>query len=614
MSLALGLCLLMGALAFHAYATGRVGQGARPAAPAEAVAPGVTALVFHGGPHPRYTPRLLDELARHGLRATFFLVGAHVNEHPELARRIVREGHEVGVSSFREGGRDGLGTAFARTALAAATGVGGAPAEPEPDTPDLHRYDADHVVADVLAGPRGVVRLHVSSVTPAVVDGLVAALAGHRFTTLAGATGRPPAATDAGLAERVTGHALSWAQHHGDVLAAVLGAVAAAVAALAALRTALQLGLAHTSRRLRRELPVRPHAPPVSVVVPAYNEVANIAGAVRSIAASDHPAEVEVVVVDDGSTDGTADAVRALGLPNVRVVGQPNRGKFAALNAGIALARHDALVLVDGDTVFEPGTVSAVVRPLGEPGVGAVSGNVKVANRGGLLGAWQHLEYTAGSNLDRQVLNALECIPTIPGAIGAFRREALEEVGGISPDTLAEDTDATMAITRAGWRVVYEPAARAWTEVPTGVGGLYKQRYRWSYGTFQSMWKHRPALREPNRMGRFGLLYLLLYHVLLPASAPALDLYVLYGAFVADAPWALVVWAAFLVVQTAGAGYALRLDGESLRVLWLFPLQQFAYRQLTYVVVIKSLFTALHGVPLPWLTARRSGLARVVGG
>ena len=613
-SLVVGLGFLMGALSFHAYATARVADPERAhvgAGRAEEVADGTAALVFHGGPHPRWTPRLLDALAAEDVRATFVLVGAHVNEHPELVRRMVRDGHEVGVSSFREGEHDGLGTAFARTALAAAAGVHSGLSEPDPDTPDLHRYDPQHVVAEVLPDADRVVRLHVSSATPAVVGLLVDALPDRRFTTLTGATGRPAALDDASPAEEVTGHALSWSQHHGDVLALVLGLVCAVVAVLAMLRTVLQLGLAHTARRLHRETAVTPHAPPVSVVVPAYNESANIAAAVRSIAASEHPAEVEVVVVDDGSTDGTAEVVRELGLANVRVVSQPNGGKFAALNTGIALARHDALVLVDGDTVFERDTVSKVVRPLGDTGVGAVSGNVKVANRGGLLGRWQHLEYTAGSNLDRQILNALECIPTIPGAIGAFRREALDEVGGISADTLAEDTDVTMAITRAGWRVVYEPAARAWTEVPTGASGLYKQRYRWSYGTFQSMWKHRTALRERGRMGRFGLLYLLLFHVVLPALAPALDVYVLYGAFVADAPWALVVWGVFLVVQTAGAGYALRLDGESLAPLWVFPLQQVAYRQLTYVVVIKSLVTALNGTPLAWQTARRSGLAKV---
>ncbi|WP_367131141.1 glycosyltransferase [Saccharothrix sp. HUAS TT1] len=611
-SLVLGLGLLMGALSFHAYATSLADEPALVAAGDEPVVDGAVALVFHGGPHPRYTPRVLDALAERGLRATFFVVGAHVNEHPDLVRRMVAEGHEVGVSGFRSGESTGLGRAFAQHALADAANVHTGLEEAEPDTLDRHLYDAHHVVAAV--DPGHVIRLHVSSTAPAVVALLADALPDRRFTTLTDATGRADAMTDAGFGARVTGRAQAWAQHHGDVLAAVLGVVCAIVAVLAVLRTVLQLGLAHTSRRLHRETEVRPHAPPVSVIVPAYNEAANIAAAVRSIAASEHPAEVEVVVVDDGSTDGTAAVVEALGLPGVRVVSQPNRGKFAALNAGIALARHDALVLVDGDTVFEPDTVSKVVRPLGDTGVGAVSGNVKVANRGGLLGRWQHLEYCAGSNLDRQILNALECIPTIPGAIGAFRREAVEEVGGISADTLAEDTDLTMAITRAGWRVVYEPAARAWTEVPTGARGLYKQRYRWSYGTFQSMWKHRTALREDGRMGRFGLLYLLVFHVVLPVLAPALDVYVLYGAFVADAPLGLVIWGVFLAVQTASAGYALRLDGESLKPLWAFPLQQLAYRQLTYLVVVQSLVTAAHGTPLKWQTARRSGLAEVATG
>ncbi|ONI87329.1 family 2 glycosyl transferase [Saccharothrix sp. ALI-22-I] len=611
-SLLLGLGLLMGALSFHAYATSLPDEPIRATITGEPVVDGTAALVFHGGPHPRWTSRVLDKLAARDMKATFFVVGAQVNEHPELVRRMVAEGHEVGVSGFRSGETTRLGTAFAQNALADTVNVHTGLSEPEPDTPDLHRYDAKQIAADL--DPDRVIRLHVTSTTPGVIDLLADALPDRRFTTLTTATGRGAAMSDAWFGARVTGYAQSWSQRHGDVVATILGIICAVVAVFALLRTVMQLGLAHTSRRLHREIEVRPHAPPVSVIVPAYNEAANIAAAVRSIVNSEHPADVEVVVVDDGSTDGTAQVVEALNLPGVRVVSQSNLGKFAALNAGIALARHDALVLVDGDTVFEPDTVSKVVRPLGDTGVGAVSGNVKVANRGGLLGRWQHLEYCAGSNLDRQILNALECIPTIPGAIGAFRRDAVDEVGGISPDTLAEDTDLTMAITRAGWRVVYEPAARAWTEVPTSARGLYKQRYRWSYGTFQSMWKHRPALREEGRMGRFGLLYLLVFHVVLPVLAPALDVYVLYGAFVADAPWALVIWAAFLAVQTASAGYALRLDGESLKPLWAFPLQQLAYRQLTYLVVVQSLVTALHGTPLKWQTARRSGLAEVATG
>jgi cellulose synthase/poly-beta-1,6-N-acetylglucosamine synthase-like glycosyltransferase len=608
--LLLGLGLLMGTLSFHAYATSLPDEPTRAGVTAEPVVQGTVALVFHGGPHPRWTPRVLDSLAERGLRATFFVVGAQVNEHPDLVRRMVEEGHEVGVSGFRTGEATTLGMAFAQNALADAANVHTGLTEADPDTPDLHLYDTRAIAAAVRT-PGHVIRLHEASTTPGVIGLLADALPDHRFTTLTTATGRSAAMTDAGFGARVTGAAQAWSQHHGDVLATLLNVICAIVAVFAMLRTLMQLGLAHTARRLHRVIEVKPHAPPVSVIVPAYNEAANIAAAVRSIVNSEHPAEVEVVVVDDGSTDGTAQVVEALGLPGVRVVSQPNRGKFAALNAGIALAEHDALVLVDGDTVFERDTVSKVVRPLGDLGVGAVSGNVKVANRGGLLGRWQHLEYCAGSNLDRQILNALECIPTIPGAIGAFRRAAVDEVGGISADTLAEDTDVTMAITRAGWRVVYEPAARAWTEVPTGLRGLYKQRYRWSYGTSQSMWKHRRALREEGRMGRFGLLYLLVFHVVLPVLAPALDVYVLYGAFVADAPWALVIWTVFLAVQTASAGYALRLDGESLKPLWAFPLQQLVYRQLTYLVVVQSLVTALHGTPLKWQTARRSGLAEV---
>ncbi|MEV0681197.1 glycosyltransferase [Actinosynnema sp. NPDC050436] len=612
-SLLVGLALLLGALAFHAYATAIPPKSPRPAAVAEPVPGGTVALVFHGGPDARYTPKLLDRLAALRVRATFFVVGAAVNAHPELVRRMVDEGHEVGVGTFRNGPDGALDPAFTRAALAAAAGVHSGLSEPDQDTLDLTVRDPPAVVA--RTDVRQVVRLHVNSSAPDVVELLVREHAGSRFVSLSEARGGVVAGgEDAGIGVRTTGYALAFAQWHGGTIVVVLGVLSAIVAVLALLRTILQLGLAHTSRRLRRDDAVvgLEYAPDVSVVVPAYNEAANIVAAVRSIVASDHPGDVEVVVVDDGSVDGTGELVGALALPGVRVHRQENAGKPAALNAGIALARHEVLVLVDGDTVFRADTVSQVVRPLGADGVGAVSGNVKVANRRGVFGRWQHLEYCAGSNLDRQILNALGCLPTIPGAIGAFRRAALEQVGGISADTLAEDTDVTMAITRAGWKVVYEPGARAWTEVPTGVRGLYKQRYRWSYGTFQSMWKHRAAR---GRIGRLGLLYLFLFHVLLPLLAPALDVFVVYGAFIADAPWALVVWAGFLLMQTVSAGYALRLDGESLKPLWTFPLQQVAYRQLTYLVVVKSLVTALHGTPVRWQSSGREGLAAdAVGG
>src|SRR5207249_2023466 len=204
-------------------------------------------------------------------------------------------------------------------------------------------------------------------------------------------------------------------------------------------------------RRSRR--PRRLHdLGPVSVIVPAFNEAANIAATVRSLIGSDYP-RLEVIVVDDGSTDGTAGIVASLRLPSVRIIRQVNAGKPAALNTGIAAARGDLLVLVDGDTVVEPHAVGRLVQPFTDANVGAVSGNAKVANRRTLLGRWQHLEYVIGFNLDRRMFDIAQCMPTVPGAIGAFRRATLRDVGGVPAVTLAEDTDLTMAVIRAGWKV-----------------------------------------------------------------------------------------------------------------------------------------------------------------
>jgi cellulose synthase/poly-beta-1,6-N-acetylglucosamine synthase-like glycosyltransferase len=263
--------------------------------------------------------------------------------------------------------------------------------------------------------------------------------------------------------------------------------------------------------------------------------------------------------------------------------------------------------MVDGDTVFEPDTVRDLVRPLADPAVGAVSGNTKVGNRGGLLGRWQHIEYVIGFNLDRRMYDTLRCMPTVPGAIGAFRRRSLDAVGGVSDDTLAEDTDLTMAINRAGWEVVYQPGARAWTEAPASLGALWRQRYRWCYGTMQSMWKHRGAVREGGPLGRYGLPYLLLFQILLPLLAPVIDLFAVYGLLFLDPLPVIGYWVAFNLVQLGLGAYAFRLDGERLGPLWTVPLQQFVYRQLMYLVVIQSIMSAAIGSRLRWHKLRRTG-------
>jgi cellulose synthase/poly-beta-1,6-N-acetylglucosamine synthase-like glycosyltransferase len=176
--------------------------------------------------------------------------------------------------------------------------------------------------------------------------------------------------------------------------------------------------------------------------------------------------------------------------------------------------------------------------------------------------------------------------------------------------TLAEDTDLTMALCRDGWRVVYEERAVAWTEAPASLGALWRQRYRWCYGTIQAMWKHRGAWVQRGHAGKFGrrgLTYLLLFQVLLPLLAPVVDVFSIYGLVFLDPIRVVLVWLAFMVVQMAMGLYAFRLDGERAGPLWTLPLQQFVYRQLMYLVVIQSVFTALAGTRLRWQRMERYG-------
>lgn len=617
--------------------------------------PGVrtVALTFDDGPDPKWTPKILDVLRRHHVHATFFVVGTQVAAHPELVRRILAEGHEIGVHTFthtdlgtlpewqrslelREtqlalAGATGRTSSLLRppyssgnaavtnqdwSAIRAAAGDGYLTVLSTLDSGDWRRPGVDRIVTDSV--PRGtagqILLMHDGggdrSQTLAALDPLLSTLADRGFsvTTVSGAVRLPQSTRPAAAGDHWLGLGLIGALTASAWALRILGWLLYAAGALALLRAAAVMVAARRHVRRRDVLWGLPVTAPVSVIVPAYNESAGIEAAVRSLLASDHP--VEIVVVDDGSTDGTADLVESLRLPSVRVIRQANAGKPAALNTGIAAASYDLLVMVDGDTVFEPDAVRRLVQPFADPGVGAVSGNAKVINRQGLLGRWQHIEYVVGFNLDRRLFDLAECMPTVPGAVGAFRRDALVRTGGVSDDTLAEDTDLTMTLCRAGWRAVYQEDAIAWTEAPASLGALWRQRYRWCYGTLQAMWKHRGALLQSGaagKLGRRGLLYLLLFQVLLPLLAPVVDVFAVYGLVFLDPVRIVGLWLGFLALQAVMGLYAFRLDGERAGPLWSLPLQQFVYRQLMYLVVIQSVATALAGSRLRWQRMERYG-------
>ncbi|WP_327184525.1 bifunctional polysaccharide deacetylase/glycosyltransferase family 2 protein [Streptomyces sp. NBC_01334] len=392
-----------------------------------------------------------------------------------------------------------------------------------------------------------------------------------------------------------------------------VGLMIVGVAVMGRFGMMLILARRHYRKRNKRRFSWGPTVTrPVSVIVPAYNEKECIANTLKSLAKSTHP--IEIIIVDDGSDDNTSEisreAARALGMTNVRVIRQENAGKPAALNNGVRSASYDIVVMMDGDTVFEPDAVHQLVQPFADPKVGAVAGNAKVGNRDTIIGAWQHIEYVMGFNLDRRMYDLLRCMPTIPGAIGAFRREAVLEVGGMSEDTLAEDTDITIAMHRGGWQVVYQEHAKAWTEAPGSLKQLWSQRYRWSYGTMQALWKHRKSLTDKGpsgRFGRVGMPLVVLFQIITPVFAPLIDVFTIYSMIFIDFQAALLAWLAVLGVQLGCAAYAFRLDREKYRYLLMMPLQQLAYRQMMYLVLIHSCITALTGGRLRWQKLKRTG-------
>jgi len=614
------------------------------------------ALTFDDGPDPDWTPRIARTLRDLHVPATFFVVGDHVVRDPGVVDDLESDGFEIGNHTFTHSDLAGLsswqrnlqvsltesavaGAADLRprllrppysataeavdeadeTAYAAIARRGYLIALSNYDGEDWRRPGVEAIVRNASPPGRrgGVILLHDGggnrAQTVAALRRLVPGLRarGFRFVTVSALAGLPESQVEiqASGAEHLRGRLLIYALTAARWLTAVLAALLIPVAVLAVLRAILLVALARRHVRVSRDAPGGERfEPPVSIVVPAYDESAGIAASVRSLAASEYP-QFEVVVVDDGSSDGTPDIVGALGLEHVSVLRQPNLGKSAALNHGIRAAANEIIVTVDADTVFEPETLARLVQPFREQRVGAVAGNTKVGNRRGILGRWQHIDYVMGFNLDRRMYDVLDCMPTVPGAIGAFRRDALEEVGGFSAATLAEDTDATIDLGRRGWRIAYAEDAVARTEAPATLSGLWRQRYRWSYGTMQAVWKHRGALlrRGPGRIGWIGIPYLVLFQVLLPLIAPLIDVFALYGVVFLDPVSIIAFWVSFNLLLLGLALFAFRLDREPAGVLWAMPLQQFVYRQLMYLVVIQSLISAARGLRLRWQHLDRTG-------
>jgi peptidoglycan-N-acetylglucosamine deacetylase len=358
--------------------------------------------------------------------------------------------------------------------------------------------------------------------------------------------------------------------------------------------------------------------PFVSVIVPAYNEEKVIARTIEALLASSYP-QFEIIVVDDGSLDRTSEVVRENfgSTAGVRLFTRPNGGKAGALNFGMHQSQGEVVIGLDADTIFEKEAIGLLVRRFADPSIGAVAGNAKVGNRINLITRLQALEYITLQNLDRRAFASLNCITVVSGAAGAWRRSLIERVAGVSSDTLAEDQDLTLKIRRLGYKIEYEEDAIAWTEAPDTLRGLAKQRFRWSFGTLQCMWKHRDALFS-TRSGALGFVAMpnvWIFQILFPLILPVMDLMFIWtfvsalverlehptGYVITDLWQAIIYYALFLAIDCLSSLFAFGMEKrEQWSLLWWLFLQRFCYRQVMYYVIIKSVLTALRGTAVSW--------------
>jgi cellulose synthase/poly-beta-1,6-N-acetylglucosamine synthase-like glycosyltransferase len=379
-----------------------------------------------------------------------------------------------------------------------------------------------------------------------------------------------------------------------------------AVVTIAVCRLALWILLSLTYN-LRRKASAARFNVKMSIVVPAFNEERTIAKTIRSLLMIDYP-DFEVIVVDDGSRDGTLIECRRFEASGVKVIHQDNRGKARALNRGIDSSEGTVIVTVDADTTLHRDALRRISNRFAtDPRIGAVAGNVKVSPGPGLLNALQAAEYTTRINLVRKAESVLGCVTVVPGPIAAFRKEAIHRAGGFSADTFAEDFDMTMGVLRNGYRVEYEDRALAHTDAPGTVEDLMKQRRRWYRGMIQVLAKHRDMYlrRRFGVPGTFGVPSMW-FDAMAPFLNVALILLALFMSVFAHEPSiSLIGLAGYFVMETAVAGFAMALDPvPNAREYATVPLL-FFHNLFMDGVRMMALVEEIIGIFMAWETPRR---------
>jgi cellulose synthase/poly-beta-1,6-N-acetylglucosamine synthase-like glycosyltransferase/peptidoglycan/xylan/chitin deacetylase (PgdA/CDA1 family)/spore germination protein YaaH len=631
-------------------------------------------LSFDDGPDRSWTPKFLDVLKQKQVPGVFFVIGDQANRAPDLLRREYAEGHEIGNHTFTHPKFDEISRTqlkwelnLTQRLIESTVGVKsilfrppyGIDHQPEyaeevaqlpypqelgyvivgqridPDDwrlmPDNHTRPANEIVADVIqqANKGNIILLHdgggdrsqTLAALPQIIDQLRAK--GYEFVSVADLIGKTrnevmvPLSFREQLSARADGLIFGIFQWFRLLIATIF-----IFGIILVSGRALIIGILAIIEKLRPDHDRLPEPPPsVTVLIPAHNEETVIVQTVQSVLLADYP-DLHVIVVDDGSADATLELLyRNFGNNAfVEIIHQVNRGKAAALNNALSHAHTEIVVTIDADTEIEPDAIRNLLRHFSDPKVGAVAGNVKVGNRSRWLTRWQALEYITSQNMEKRAFDLLNCITVVPGALGAWRREAIEAAGGITADTVAEDADLTIAIRRLGWRVTYDEYAIAWTEAPETPGVLIRQRFRWTFGTLQSFWKHSGTLFRPKygTLGWIALPNIFIFQIALPLISPVIDLMFLGTLFLwglaqlhitqipqlwssADVQRSVLFFLGFLIIDLLTCVIAFALERkEDWTLLIPVLLQRFYYRQLMYIVLFRSVKEAVSGRPVGW--------------
>ncbi|MGA7339792.1 MAG: glycosyltransferase [Terracidiphilus sp.] len=661
--------------------------------------PNEVSLSFDDGPDPEWTPKILDILKQKNVKGTFMLIGAEAAENVSLLKRIAREGNEIGNHTWShpdisEISQRQLELQVGLTERLFASKLGVQPLyfrppydideEPETDDQaapvvpvqnegyivignkiDTHDWDehprktpkeiTDSVLTQlqimqtkpqfqgsvILMHDGGGNRSATVAALPVLIDTLRAH--GYKFVPVSALLGKTTAQVMPPLNfwQHVRAIPDSIAFSVVDIIGNFIVMVFFVGDILMSARLII-VGLFAVIDRLRR-----PHRdaspgynPRVAVLIPAYNEETVIVRTIRSVLNSDYR-NLHVIVIDDGSTDRTAEVAAEayageIAAGRLQVLSKPNAGKAAALNYALDRMREEIYIGIDADTVIAADAISRLVPHFEDPRIGAMAGNAKVGNRVNLWTRWQALEYITSQNFERRALDLFHVVTVVPGAIGAWRTAPVMAAGGYPLNTVAEDADLTMNLLEQGLRVDYEDRSLAFTEAPIDAKGLMRQRFRWSFGTLQAVWKHRAAFVRNQAMGLFALPNILIFQMFLPLVSPFIDLLFAWGiinffidrhyhpesASPASFEKLVTYFLGFLLIDFITSSVAFSLerrhpankgDGWLLFHIWL---QRFAYRQLFSVVLFKTLKRAIDGKPFNWdkieRTARMSPSTEVL--